>query len=140
MAAAEPPSRDRRSTSPARVGAVNAAEESRAAEAGGAEEAGVRSVEVAYALPDRQRIVTLLLPVSGLTAGEAVERSGLLQEFPDITTHALVLGVYGTICEPSRPLRDGERVEIYRPLPHDPRASRRERVAQARRKPRPDPR
>jgi uncharacterized protein len=99
----------------------------------------VRTVEVAYALPDRQRIVTLPLPTSGLTAGEAVERSGLLREFPEITTHALVLGVYGAICEASRPLRDGDRVEIYRPLRHDPRATRRERVAQARRKPRSRP-
>jgi putative ubiquitin-RnfH superfamily antitoxin RatB of RatAB toxin-antitoxin module len=101
---------------------------------------GRPTVEVAYALPDRQRVVTLPLPVSGLTAGEAVERSGLLQEFPEITTHALVLGVYGAICEASRPLRDGDRVEIYRPLPHDPRATRRERVAQTRRKPRANPR
>lgn len=96
----------------------------------------VRAVEVAYALPERQRVVTLPLPDSGLTAGEAVDRSGLLQEFPEIAAHALVLGIYGSVCDPSRPLRDGDRVEIYRPLRHDPRASRRERAAQTRRKPR----
>jgi putative ubiquitin-RnfH superfamily antitoxin RatB of RatAB toxin-antitoxin module len=89
-------------------------------------------VHVACALPRRQRVVTLDLPPEGLTAGQAVQRSGLLQEFAEIAEHPLALAVYGTVCDADRPLRPGDRVEILRPLRHDPRAQRRERAAAAR--------
>ena len=91
-------------------------------------------VEVVYALPDRQRVVTLAIPEAGLTAQAAVERSGLLDEFPSLRDRPLVLGIYGTVCAPDRPLRDRDRVEIYRPLQVDPRAQRRERAARTVRK------
>ncbi|HEX6572910.1 MAG TPA: RnfH family protein [Steroidobacteraceae bacterium] len=90
---------------------------------------GPEHVEVVYALPDRQRVVTLDFPVEGLTAAQAVERSGLLLEFPQIADHPLVLGIYGTVCAPEHALRAGDRVEILRPLRHDPREARRERAA-----------
>ena len=95
---------------------------------------GAVHVEVVYALPDRQRIVTLALPETGLTAQAAVERSGLLDEFPNLRDRPLVLGIYGTVCLPDRPLRDRDRVEIYRPLQVDPRTQRRERAAHTARK------
>ena len=88
-----------------------------------------KQVEVVYALPDRQRVVMLELPVEGLTAAQAVERSGLLREFPQIAEHPLVLGIYGAVCAPDHALRAGDRVEILRPLRHDPRELRRERAA-----------
>jgi uncharacterized protein len=88
-------------------------------------------VEVVYAVPERQRVVVLDLPEAGLTALEAVERSGLLQEFPELVARPLAIGIYGTVCEGTRPLRNGDRVELYRPLRHDPRDLRRERAAAA---------
>jgi uncharacterized protein len=91
-------------------------------------------VEVAYALPERQRVVLLPLPASGLTAGEAVQRSGLLEEFPEIARQPFALGIYGEVCDQSRLLRAGDRVEIYRPLRNDPKALRRERAAKSPRK------
>ena len=97
-------------------------------------QAKARSVEVVYALPERQHLVELDLPPDGLTARQAVERSGLLQALPELATQTLVLGVFGEVCEDSRPLRDGDRVEIYRPLKHDPRTMRRERAAATARK------
>lgn len=90
---------------------------------------GEEGVEVAYALPDRQRVVRLVLPETGLTARQAVEQSGLPREFPDIGRRPLVLGIFGALCDADRPLRDGDRVEIYRPLAHDPRSVRRDRAA-----------
>jgi uncharacterized protein len=95
---------------------------------------GAAQVEVVYALPDRQRVVTLALPEAGLTAQAAVEHSGLLDEFPELRDRPLVLGIYGTVCAPDRPLRDRDRVEVYRPLRVDPRAQRRERAAKTARK------
>ena len=89
------------------------------------------AIEIVYALPERQRVVRLALPIDGLTAQAAVEQSGLLDEFPELGTRPLVLGVFGTTCTPDRPLRAGDRVEIYRPLRVDPREQRRERAAQS---------
>ncbi|HEU4618533.1 MAG TPA: RnfH family protein [Gammaproteobacteria bacterium] len=83
------------------------------------------TVEVVYALPDVQRVVTLPLE-PGLTAEQAVERSGLAREFPEIGARALVLGLYGGRIEPGRVLEAGDRVEICRPLERDPRERRRE--------------
>jgi uncharacterized protein len=88
-------------------------------------------VEVVYALPERQRVVRVPLPPSGLTAGEAVQRSGLLEDFPQLAGHAFVLGIYGALCGLEHPLRAGDRVEIYRPLRNDPKTLRRARAAKA---------
>lgn len=92
------------------------------------------TIEVVYALPDRQVVIELPLEPPGLTAREAVERCGLLGQFPEVGTQTLVLGIFGAVCDGGRILRDGDRVEIYRPLKHDPRALRRERAAAAPRK------
>jgi uncharacterized protein len=92
------------------------------------------SVEVAYALPDRQRVVRLALPPTGLTAGQALELAGLRQEFPELLAQTPALGIYGVPCATDRPLRDGDRVEIYRPLRTDPRERRRAQVAATPRK------
>jgi len=80
-------------------------------------------VEVAYARPDRQRVVEL--PFSeGMTVLAAVEASGLLEEFA-LDPATLAVGIYGRKVDGSRPLRPGDRVEIYRPLAVDPREARR---------------
>ena len=40
-------------------------------------------IEITYALPDRQELVTIDLP-EGSTVMQAVEASGLLQKYPEI--------------------------------------------------------
>ena len=83
------------------------------------------SVQVVYARPEAQRIVTLERR-PGMTAEQAVLASGLLEAFPEITQRPLLLGVFGAQVEPGRVLEDGDRVEIARPLLRDPRELRRE--------------
>jgi len=100
------------------------AEASRGAEQRGGEKT---VVEVVYALPEEQHIVEVAL-TPGLTAGEAVRRSGLLEAYPEIE-RPLVLGLFGEPIGEDRPLAAGDRVEITRPLTRDPRDSRRQRVA-----------
>ncbi len=85
------------------------------------------AVEVVYALPDEQRVVSVPL-TPGLTAGDAVRRSGLLEAFPEIE-RPLVLGLFGEPIAEDHLLAAGDRVEISRPLVRDPRDLRRERVA-----------
>ncbi len=81
------------------------------------------AVEVVYATPVFQRVVRVSF-TPGLTAADAVRRSGILEEFPDIESEPLVLGVFGERIEEDRQLAPGERVEICRPLKQDPRAMR----------------
>jgi len=45
------------------------------------------------------------------------------------------VGVFGIIADARQALRDGDRVEIYRPLAADPKLARRARVRQARKRP-----
>lgn len=84
-------------------------------------------VEVAYALRDRQALLDLTLE-QGATAREAVERSGILRRFPEINLARVTLGIFGAIVSPDARLRDGDRVEIYRPLMADPKQMRRRRA------------
>jgi putative ubiquitin-RnfH superfamily antitoxin RatB of RatAB toxin-antitoxin module len=88
-------------------------------------------IEVACATPRRQRVVALAVP-SGCTVGEAVERSGLLQEFPELDPGQCKMGVFGSLRKPEDRVEAGDRVEIYRPLIADPKQARRQR-AKARR-------
>ena len=61
-------------------------------------------VEVVYALPQRQELVKLTLPV-GSTLQQAVEASGLPQRYPEIDLAKLKLGVYGKLSKPDALLR-----------------------------------
>jgi len=81
-------------------------------------------VWVVYALPDRQSVQELQLPESA-TVAEAVERSGLLQKFPEITARPLACAIYGRVVADSHSLRADDRVEILRPLQLDPKDRRR---------------
>jgi hypothetical protein len=88
-------------------------------------------VWVVYALPDRQPLRELELPESA-TVAEAVARSGLPEQFPEIGSRPLACAIYGRAVADSQVLRDGDRVEILRPLQVDPKESRRRAAARGR--------
>jgi uncharacterized protein len=88
-------------------------------------------VSVVYALPDRQVLVELELPQSA-TVADAVARSGLVQQFPDIASRPLACAIYGRPVADSHGLQGGDRVEILRPLQIDPKESRRQAAARNR--------
>ena len=89
-------------------------------------------VEVAYALPHKQKIVTLNVP-EGTSMLEAVRLSGMDQHFPELDLESAPLGIFGkAVPKPAeRVLQSGERVEIYRPLIADPKEVRKQRAAKA---------
>lgn len=82
-------------------------------------------VEVAFARPDKQEIITLNVE-EGITAVDAVKQSGIVKVFPEIDPDTNNMGIFGkAIKNPaSHELRDGDRVEIYRPLRIDPKQAR----------------
>jgi hypothetical protein len=84
-------------------------------------------IEVACALPQRQRIIALEVE-KGVTALQAVLQSGILTQFSMVDSASLKLGIFSKAIKPDTVLRDGDRVEIYRPLQADPKAVRRQRA------------
>ncbi|GHC34631.1 RnfH family protein [Aidingimonas halophila] len=94
------------------------------------------SVEVAFALPERQKIVSLEVS-PGTTARQAVVQADMPRHFPDLPESTFLkadLGIFGqALRDPeSHVLRDGDRVEIYRPLLIDPKEARARRAAETR--------
>lgn len=87
------------------------------------------SVEVAYAEPQRQFLRRVELP-DGATVADALQASQLEREF-DLDASALAVGLWSRPVARQTPLRDGDRVELYRPLQVDPKESRRRRAAVA---------
>lgn len=86
-------------------------------------------VEVVYARPGQQKVVHLNLH-EGACVREAIEGSGLLQDFPEIDLAQNKVGVWNKLAKLDTLLRDHDRVEIYRPLIADPKEVRRQRAAE----------
>jgi putative ubiquitin-RnfH superfamily antitoxin RatB of RatAB toxin-antitoxin module len=86
-------------------------------------------VEVAYAKPDEQVILSVS-GAPGMTLAQAVERSGILQRFPEIDLASNKLGIFGKLSKADAELQPGDRVEIYRPLIADPKEQRKKRAAE----------
>lgn len=89
-------------------------------------------VEVAYAGPGRQSVVTVELG-TGATVRQAIETSRLLSGYPGIDLAVNPVGIYGERVALSRVLAEGERVEIYRPLVADPGEARKKKAARKKR-------
>jgi uncharacterized protein len=77
-------------------------------------------VQVTYATPHRQFWMTLDLP-DGARVKDAIDRSGVLNQFPDIDLERQKVGVFSKITPLDAVLENGDRVEIYRPLTADPK-------------------
>ena len=94
-------------------------------------------IEVAYATPEKQRIAAMRVAV-GCTAREAVLRSDMAAEFPEIDAENAPLGIFGNAlgvrglaAAEAYELKQGDRIEIYRPLIADPKEVRKARAAEA---------
>lgn len=95
--------------------------------------AGQFRVEVVYARPERQVRYTLQVN-DGTTVQQTIEASGVLADFPEIDLKRNRVGIYGRLVTLDSTLRDGDRVEILRPLVIDPKEARRRRAAHRARK------
>jgi uncharacterized protein len=79
----------------------------------------------------RQTLRRLDVP-AGTTTLQAVDLSGALLEHPELDPGALGLAIYGRVVAPGQPVEAGDRIEVLRPLPHEPRARRRELAREGR--------
>ena len=87
-------------------------------------------VEVAYALPHKQALLEVELPV-GATALEAAQLSGIASTFYGVDLANAKYGIFRQVISPTQVLRGGDRIEIYRPLTADPKEVRKARAERA---------
>ena len=87
-------------------------------------------VEVAFAAPDEQKIIELDVLI-GTTLYDAVVQSGIVKIFPQINIENDKFGIFGKAVKKPKEheLKEGDRVEIYRPLTIDPKQARLNRAA-----------
>ncbi len=87
------------------------------------------AIEVALATPQAQRVAAFQV-VSGSTVGSVLALPEVRMRFPELDAMPPPrVGVWGRACDAARLLRDGDRIEIYRPLQADPKDARRQRAA-----------
>ena len=84
-------------------------------------------VEVTYALPHEQ-IMKTIETNEGITAEQAIVKSGLLDQFPEINLKINKVGIFGQLCKLDQVLQDIDRVEIYRQLIANPKVIRHQRA------------
>lgn len=88
------------------------------------------SIEVAYARPDKQGLLQVVVE-AGTTVEQAIQASGICRRFPEIDLSKNKVGIWNRSCKLSDTPRDGDRIEIYRPLIADPKEVRRRRAEKA---------
>lgn len=84
-------------------------------------------IEVVLAMPEKQELVALEL-ATGATVADAIKKSGIVAMFEGFELDASKVGIFGEKVALTQELRDGDRVEIYRPLLVDPKEIRRQRA------------
>ncbi|MBV6417286.1 MAG: Persistence and stress-resistance antitoxin PasI [Steroidobacteraceae bacterium] len=89
---------------------------------------------VVYALPDAHWIWTVELPPEATVADALAAARARAATVPQVPWETATVGIFGQISARDVVFADGDRIEIYRPLAADPRASRRARVERDRKR------
>lgn len=84
------------------------------------------NVGVCYAEVDRQLWMRLEVPDNS-TIEDAIKLSGVLKIYPEINLSSQKVGIFGKIAALDAPVKDGDRVEIYRQITADPQTVQRRR-------------
>jgi len=79
---------------------------------------------VAYAERARQFLWPVVLPLQA-TIAEAIEAARRQAPNADVPWESAPVGIFGEPRSRTDIPRDGDRIELYRPLPEDPRSRRR---------------
>ena len=84
-------------------------------------------IELIYALPDEQEILTIEVS-NDCDIQNAIIQSNILELYPEIDLKVNRVGVFSKVSKLTDTLRDGDRIEIYRPLIIDPKEARKARA------------
>ncbi|GAA5213760.1 RnfH family protein [Corallincola platygyrae] len=95
------------------------------------------SIEVAYALPDRQSLVEVDVPANA-TVEQGIVASGIIASYPEIDLAKNKVGIWNKAAKLNDVLSQGDRIEIYRPLIADPKEVRKQRAERAKKEGRAD--
>lgn len=87
-------------------------------------------IEVIYALPDEQRVFNAQVSPQ-MCVEEIIRHCGILRVYPEIELSKNKVGVFGRAVKLNALVREGDRIEIYRPLLADPKEIRRRRAEKA---------
>ena len=82
------------------------------------------NIGIVFAKASKQIWMKLDVP-EGCTVQNAVKRSGILQQFPEIDLDKHKIGIFGRVTKLDTILEEGQRVEIYRPITADPETAER---------------
>lgn len=85
------------------------------------------NVGVCYAEAERQLWLRLEVP-DGSTVQDAIELSGVLKQYPTIDLGSQKVGIFGKLSKLDAPIKEGDRVEIYRQITCDPAQVKRRRI------------
>lgn len=88
------------------------------------------TVEVTYGLPNKQALLKVVIE-QGTTVEQAIQSSGIARRFPEIDLSVNKTGIWNRACKLTDMPKDGDRIEIYRPLIADPKEVRRLRAEKA---------
>jgi len=89
------------------------------------------SIEIVYA--EAQRCIVAACQFPGpATVADALARAAADPRFAGIDVAGLAVGIFGRLVPPGQPLQHGDRVELYRRLPIDPKKARRNRAGSMR--------
>jgi hypothetical protein len=88
-------------------------------------------VEIAYAEPRRSVVKSFSMPPGALLA-DALRAAAADQEFFGVDLSGSAVGIFGKVAHRDQPLKDGDRIEVYRPLAEEPKLARRTRAKKAR--------
>ena len=89
-------------------------------------------IEIAYVSSNSQKLIRIKF--QEMTAEQAIERSGILNECDEIDLAVNKVGIFGEKVRLSKRLNPGDRVEIYRALLLNPKEARRMRAQSANQK------
>ncbi|MCX7554651.1 RnfH family protein [Marinicella sp. S1101] len=87
------------------------------------------SLEVIFATPESQKLYCIQVE-EGATIQTCIEQSDILSDYPEIDLATMKVGIFSQVKTLDFEVRDGDRIEIYRPLIADPKAVRRKRAEQ----------
>jgi hypothetical protein len=88
------------------------------------------NIEVAYAQPEKQSLLSIVIE-KGLTVEQAITESDIINLHPEIDLSVNKVGIWNRTCKLQDLVKDGDRIEVYRPLIADPKEVRKRRAEKA---------